>query len=131
MLIKKLAKQYNIRVIYKNYKQSGGVFSSKSLIILSTNIKKEDLLSVFLHEVGHIIAYRQNKYKVYHSDINPNRMNKKNKHIFKSTAYAAELWADKWAEKEFIKLRLKGTFQKNYGIDPDQDKQFLKTWYFG
>jgi len=58
---------------------------------------RDSLISAIMHEVCHISATRQGKYKTYHKV--DNMFSKKEIYAYKKTALNAEIYVDTWAER--------------------------------
>ena len=51
---------------------SGSYNAEKNVMFLDTKLTKKELLDTFFHELGHHVAVKQNKWRGYHYDLNPN-----------------------------------------------------------
>lgn len=80
------------------------VIPSKAMIFFNRNSKETcaEFASTVLHEVNHIIAYRNRKFWIFHRDTPPTTY--RDRKIFLQTALRAERYVDRQACKMFKKL---------------------------
>lgn len=112
-----LANEYGVSVQFrknnvpnrlKKWKVDGQAKCRDKLIILYAEFKtREDMLSCFFHELGHIYCYTNKIWRVYHRD-------RRNKRSVLLTAFKAENWVDKWAEKMFKQKFPDLKFKRSY-----------------
>lgn len=68
------------------------------MIWVNTKTKTRDcLVSAIMHEVCHILATKQGKYKTYHKT--DGMFSKQDVYAYKKTAVNAEIYVDTWAER--------------------------------
>lgn len=119
--LKILAKHYKVKVYYsKNLKWAQGLAHKNSFTVSLYNTNPERLISTFFHELGHIDCKRNGKWKVFHTN-DRTQIQK-----FRRTAFKAELWIDKWAEKEMKKWKPNMNYVDSYIHLP---RSQAKRWF--
>lgn len=114
-----LARKYKVRLYfcYKYNHFSGIANGATNSITINGNIeKRNEILSTFFHELGHIYCYDNNLWNSYHKECYSKNTRR--------TALKAERWVDKWAEKELYKYNNKIKFIPSY--QTKKSIQFLK-----
>lgn len=92
-----MCREYNVYVEIQKGPISGVAIPWDSHIIIRYNNRSKPniVMSVLFHEIGHILSYRNGKYKVYNGDIWAQAMPPEHKiRIFERTALKAEIYAD-------------------------------------
>lgn len=125
--IKKLAKHYEVEIIFEEIDDLGGyiLYDNPKFIFIDNEYKKKraDLLRIFFHELGHIYCLRTGKWKAYHSSFSLYD----NKNIYYknyvSTALRAERWIDKWAAAELKK------YDKRVSYDFPYSGKKAQQWF--
>ena len=126
--IKDLSNLFNVR--YRIIKPDsagceGWSFCEENMILIS-NMKMTDsrLISITLHEICHILAFKNNKFNLYH---HPSGMVLTKEHIraIIRTGWRAEKYVDCQAEKMMKKLFPRRKFVQSYNLKDDDDKE----WY--
>lgn len=103
ILVKYLCRKIGIKIRFRKMnldKWWGYASSHAKKITIASN--SPHILSIFFHELGHIVAAATGKWPAYHDPLVPS--NKKKFLALARTALRAELWVDKWGEREFKKL---------------------------
>lgn len=92
-MIRKIAKIYNVKVIYKNLSHSAYIECNKRTIVMNRVVLKYQRIafSSLFHEISHMICYDNNIYKSYHKP--------KSKKQMMSNALNAERYVDIQGEK--------------------------------
>lgn len=118
--IKKLARHYKVRVyFYKKFNGLGGYYNTQTHSIHIWR-GKQDHLSVFFHELGHHHCNMNGIWPAYHNGFVYTR---KKLSAFMLTAYKAERWVDRWAQKEMMKFFPKRRYS-GYYLTPGSKKAF-------
>ena len=107
-----------IRLDYFNDESASGYCEFNEGIIyinLNKNKNRSEYYSTLFHELGHIHCYKNNIWKKYHivkkriSDLT-----KEEKLGLIRTGLKAEVWVDKWAEKEMKKYYPNLKYHQSY-----------------
>ena len=98
----------------------GHAHPNSNVFCMSNRKTLNGLLSSSFHEIGHCIAFRNGKFIPYHNGSY-------SVEYLKRYAYKAELYVDKWAEKEFYKMFPNKKYQKSYRTK--KDKIWLMKYY--
>jgi len=132
-IMKYLSKMFNIKYRILDLKNAGGT-ADLSLEIVSIQkdiykkaLKKKELdtfISIALHEVCHILATREGKYAMYHTDKEFESQEEID--LYRRYALTAEIYVDKRANKLCKKLFPKVRFYKSYRNK--KERQFLNNW---
>lgn len=103
---REITKYYGVKLRYFCDYRANAMYGlahlEKSSIRLNSAIDASEasFFSALFHEIGHIHCYKNNIWPVYHKrKIDTAALLR----AFKLTAYKAECWIDKWAEKEMKK----------------------------
>lgn len=100
-IITELCQMFDVkyRLVHKKH-EWGWAYSDVFREIIEINLDIECTKNVFvslvLHEISHIVAYRQGRFKKYHAD---NTITKSDIRALIRTAVRAEIYVDKQAEK--------------------------------
>jgi hypothetical protein len=136
--IKKLAKEYDVKVKFKTLKDCRGVYhynknGKKITEVISIDPKQSHILSTFFHELGHSYCTNNGKYPYYHY-LKGGRWykgerlyNEAGLRATISTGYRAECYVDSWAEKEMKKQFPNRKYRAGYS-QPGA-KQWYKIFY--
>ncbi len=120
--LNKIAKKYGVKYRFKRFKSEAGglaLFPENLILINKKYIWKKNMFaSCFLHELGHLYCYENRIYKIYHSAI-PLKTKEDFRH-YMATSLRAELYVDRWAEKQFKKYFPKLKFVKAYRTKKQQ-----------
>lgn len=126
--IEKLAKKYDIEVIFEKIDDLGGyiLYDNPKYIFISEDYKtkRPDLLRIFFHELGHIHCLRTGKWRAYHSSFA--LYNNKNTYYknYLRTALKAERWVDKWAYNELQK------YDRRIAYDFPYSGKHAQQWFY-
>ena len=108
-----IAHSYGVKVSFRKLESEAGLAClRRELVILAKNADRETTLSTLMHEIGHIVAKREGKFKVYHSVGRVWTRKLVRKYV--QTALRAELYVDRWAEREFKKLFPELKYERAY-----------------
>jgi hypothetical protein len=111
-------KHYGVKVrLMKTGVASGYADLVGGEAVVSKNLNVNIAIAVVFHEVGHFHCYRNGIWSGYHRFCAGESTDKKS---FLSTAYRAELWVDKWAEKEMYKYFPRLKFKCSYRTKSDK-----------
>ena len=101
-----LAELYKVEICFISGSGLEGCADTANSVIFIDKFcvkKNASIYSTFFHELGHIVARREGKFRAFHSISKESSL--KDAREYKRTCVAAELYVDKWAEKE-MKLHL-------------------------
>ena len=122
-LLEQLAYVYDVDVIFSKKWNAEGVFLLPRTICISP--LAEEPLETFFHELGHVRCYRKKIFPAYHRYKNK----KYTRQAVLSTAFRAERYVDKWAEKEcrswFPNYKWVGCYKT------EKERQSLLAYYDG
>ena len=104
-LIKEVEKRFKVKVIFVDVGDNccaqadtgGGVVELDRKIAASKTVGY--FLSALLHEAVHIMAYREGKWKVFHDPKHHDYMSISELRTFIATAWRAERWVEKEAQR--------------------------------
>lgn len=122
---RKLAAKYGVKVYFKPLSGpiSGCCDCENEIIKINSSCKlRQDILSVFFHELGHVICYRKGIWSKYHIDTGDREQMMK-------SALKAERWVDRFAEHELYKYDKRIRYLAAYDGDDKQLKAFLENYY--
>lgn len=104
-------------------KQINGVaVTEKNLILISERERTEDeIISLVLHEVMHVLASKTKKYDVFHNAPFYGYWTHDLIAVYKKTALFAELYVDKQAERAARKLFPHIRYNRSYRTKKDQE----------
>lgn len=127
--LRALAVMYAVRITFYTFndQRMGGCIESDNLILINDAhlfTTRDEIFSTFFHELGHIYCYITGKWKAYH--LWKKKFTKNEKRAALLTAFKAEVWVDKWAEKEMGKVYPHMKFDKTYS-DRRHAKR-IKKW---
>jgi hypothetical protein len=136
--IRKIAKHYGVKFRVMNLTNGIGGTYANNTIFLSTDPRRKEtwkskanMFSAFFHELGHHYCTINDKFVFYHQAQFARHKTKRDrkKWVCKilKTANRAELYVDKWAEKEFSKWYPNLKYRQAYRTKTD--KQWLKEYY--
>lgn len=125
-IIKTLAAQYGVRVIFADDDEAAGYanVASGEVVICPGNC--ECPLATFLHEVGHVLCYRLGKFPTYHKRI---LRTWREVAVARRQALAVELWADRWAERVYVGIAVGGKYPRCYR--DQREKNALRNYLAG
>lgn len=114
-IIKQLAKAYGVKVSYRRMTKASGYFNAPNRITIDCSPSNQDqLLETFFHELGHYYCYHNRKFSIYHRTLTK-KLHRRRLHALFRTAGRAELYVDKWAEREckkyFPEIEWKGSYR--------------------
>lgn len=112
-IIKRLAKDYDVKLRFKSLKDCSGAFYPPNKIILDPDADGRNILETFFHELGHLHAYRTNKFKVYHSKF------RFSSNYAALNALRAERWVDKWGQEECARVLPEIPWRGSYRTQAD------------
>jgi predicted SprT family Zn-dependent metalloprotease len=95
-IIKELAKQYGVKVHFRQLSEASGLWVVPNNIFIGKEKTGSSYIEIFFHELGHYHAYKNNKFPIFHGKM-------RRKESYKNlmiTAYRAERWVDEWGRKE-------------------------------
>lgn len=118
IIIKDLAKQYNVKVVFKRIPGWAGMYTSPDLIEIDS--QTSIMLEVFFHELGHYYCWKNKIFPIYHNRAPAKKINFRNVMF---TAYRAERWVDDWGKRECRKHFPNFPWQGAYRTKAD--KEFL------
>ena len=122
-MLEQLAYVYDVDVIFSKKWNAEGVFLLPRTICISP--LAEEPLETFFHELGHVRCYRKKIFPAYHRYKNK----KYTRQAVLSTAFRAERYVDKWAEKEcrswFPNYKWVGCYKT------EKERQSLLAYYDG
>lgn len=135
-MINSIKKEYNIRTVrIKSIKHCGGYATEKGEVFVDKDAWNtvSQVLSTVFHEIGHVYCFRNKIWWGYHGFHRSHAKNKKKKRALLATAFKAEQWVDKWAEKEMKKHFPDRNYYQSYRTERDRDwlmdylrKEYLK-----
>jgi hypothetical protein len=126
--IKKIAKHYGVKYRMRNLVYAGSYDLRNPLIEINKKLKtRNDIFSTLFHELGHHYCKMNDKFVVFHTDTTdkPNKHMRKHMRDMIKTANRAELYVDKWGEKEFYKWYPKLKYIQSYRTK--KEKRELKN----
>jgi hypothetical protein len=125
-IIKTLSKVFTVKCVIGPAKMncSARVDMETEIITFDMSIERSEnqLISVFLHELCHLKAKRDGKFKIYH-DFKIGHMTKKDWTVYKQTALRAEKYVDREAHKICSKMFPKIDFVYSY-----KDKKVIREF---
>jgi hypothetical protein len=136
MVLRKIAKCYGARykmLEQKGWDSAGGYHTHKNLILINKKYLSHPsiIISTIFHELGHRYCILNNKFAVYHK--RPKKISFNHLKKIAAIALRAELYVDKWGEKEFNKwLAESGHVNDLYYCRSYQsviDRDWLKNFY--
>ena len=90
---------------------SGSYNAENNVMFLDVKLTKKELLDTFFHELGHHVAVKQNKWKGYHYDLNPNITTEK---IFEIENKIDQLGNQLW--NKYVNTKQWGKYKYAYPI---------------
>jgi predicted aminopeptidase len=117
--IKKILKNYGVKLVFKKIDEIAYYSHSKNLIVIdkSIDMTEEELISIIFHELGHRHCFNNNLYYAYHNETDAR--------LYKLTALKAERFVDKWAAKEMKKNGFPFEYPMFY-FNKNRTKEFTK-----
>lgn len=89
------------------------------IIVYAKNLSTREIISTILHEIQHVLMWRNGKYVIYNAGLN-STASRKTFNIWKNQLLKCELLADKMAEtmmkKTFPNLKYKPAYAGNKKI---------------
>ena len=122
-IIEQLAYEHQINLIYFDDKDISGYFEWPNTIAISS--KSRHPLEVYFHELGHYHCFRNHIWPAYHRSVR--RPGMYTKQAVLSTAFRAEKWVDKWAERECLSYF--PNYYWNGSYRTDVDREWLNNYY--
>ena len=134
----KIAHSYGVKIRFKKLNNiAGWADFDNEIIYIEPFLKKtiigakysynEYILSTIFHEIGHIVAKRNGKFKTYHYS-NRKVFTKKILNSLLKTAFRAEKYVDIWGEKEMKRAFPELKYVKSYRNNVDK-KWILNYWH--
>jgi len=107
-LMTRIEKYYDVsieikpRTFFNSVDDAGCAICDESKIFIRRDmlIDRKSFLCTTIHEVCHILCYRQDKFKLYHSPYLPKNLTKSERLIVYRTGLKAERYVDKMAKLE-------------------------------
>jgi hypothetical protein len=96
-----ICRLYGVNYRLIKLKGRGGYYDDRNATVYISVSNLEDrlwILSSIFHEIGHHYCVENGLFKIYHDE---KLDNKDEIRAYLRTAYRAELFVDKWAQKEF------------------------------
>jgi Zn-dependent peptidase ImmA (M78 family) len=101
---------------------SGSYNAENNVMFLDTKLTKKELLDTFFHELGHHVAVKQNKWRGYHYDLNPNITKEE---IFKTENKIDQIGNRLW--NKYVNIKQWGRYKYAY---PIKYKNILMKTFF-
>lgn len=125
-LLKKISSRFGVKIVWTPLEDCGAqTLPESGLIEINSRYgwTESRLVSYVLHEIVHILCWKEGKYKVFHSGDMPDSMTTQELWVYISTAWAAERYVDDRAELLMSEMFPDLTFWRAYGR-----LQHYKSW---